>query len=73
MQVNFYVPEEKRILIKKIDELAKFKGRSKSELFLEAIANYIAENEKVELKPVDLGKVLSAKRSDIYEERIEKL
>ena len=70
MQLNIYIPKEKKTVLNALDRASQLCNRPKNELVLEALERYLAEETPAPLGKFSLGEVKEVKRADIYEERL---
>lgn len=65
MQFKIYVPAEKGDILRRLNEMSRHTGRSKSSLALAALEAYLAE-ERPALETFHLGAVEIPQRDDLY-------
>lgn len=72
MQLNLYVPTDRTDVVEELDRYVTQTGRSKNDVVLEAIQQYLqrarAHPRKVTLPTFDLGVGILPGRTDLYEE-----
>jgi len=67
MQLNIYVPQDKKHLVLRLDEVAKALGRPKNAIVLEALERFLAVTKPQIVLPVRKGKVRGRlSRAEIY-------
>lgn len=71
MQLNLYVPADKRHLLDALEKVARATGRPKNEIVLAALEKHLTSlTPSVGL--FHLGQVKAFTRDDLYEERLER-
>lgn len=69
MQLNIYVPENKKDLLDVLSRTAARTGKSKSELVIEALERYLPAVSQPPLGRYNLGAFRVPKRAELYGER----
>ncbi len=73
MQLNVYVSEDRREVIRLLEVACKRTGRAKNELVLEALDRFLRVSGVVrELGQHRLGRLRMGRRAEIYSARLER-
>lgn len=73
MQLNVYVPKDKVSLIEAIERLAREQHRSKNDVVLRALEQYLDEyRDPPTFGRYDLGVTGPLRRRDLYEGRLDR-
>ena len=70
MQLNIYVPKERRRLLEELDSTARRTGRPKNDLVLEAVERFLDEL-RPQWQVFHMGGVEVPSRADLYEEYLD--
>jgi hypothetical protein len=70
MQMNVYVPQDRKYVLDALERAAALSGKSKSEIVLEALERYLPSASPLPLGRFDLGAVSGAGRVELYAERL---
>lgn len=74
MQLNVYVPKNRRGIVRLLDAASKQRGRPKNDLVLEAIERFLRTTAVTHAAPrlgrYHLGSVRTGRRGDLYGRRL---
>jgi len=70
VQLNIYVPKERRELLMALDRAALHSGRHKNDLVLEALERYLPDVLQARLGCFSLGPMSAGPRARVYEARL---
>jgi len=70
MQLNIYIPKGRADILRALDRASRETGRQKSDLVLEALERYLAENSR-ELGRYHMGETIRWRRGDPHEGRLK--
>ncbi len=73
MQLNVYIPENRREIVRLLEVASKRTGRAKNELVLEALDRFLRGSSGIrELGQHRMGQMRTSRRADVYSARLEK-
>ena len=70
MQMNVYVPQEKKHVLDVLERVASLTGKSKSEIVLEALERFLPSVSPMPLGRFNLGAAREWRRTELYGERL---